>query len=630
MADLLHPARSPALLDAVLARMPGLLWTTDTDLRCHFVAGTAADRLALSADQLIAASALAPAAEDERPHPGLEAHRQALSGESGCYELHVDGAVFQCLVEPLRDAAGIVVGVLGRAEEVAVARDPTARALEREIVEHRQANERLARSERMLSDIITHSPAVIYLKDLDGRYLLINREYLPLPDLPAEEAARRDDFAYFGAAVAVIIRANDQRVLAAQTSMQFEEVVPHDGVDRTFLSIKFPLRDNQGTVYGICGISTDITERSRVEAELRRSEATLAAVIESSSDPICAIDRQFHIVAFNSVLKRYLQSMFGKTPSIGSARGLAPPDELVERWTARFQRALTGERFAAEELITIDVPRHFLVSLNPTVQDGQVTGVTVFGKDITELRRAEEQARHHQAELAHVLRLHTMGELAASVAHEINQPLGAIANYAQGARRRLESGGGDPAELLHSVTEIAREALRAGEITRRVRELLRKENSPHHDADLNAIVRAGVGIAESAARPSGVALYVVTTPDLPPVCVDAIQIEQVVLNLVLNGIEATARSAARVVAVRTNASGANAVEVSVHDSGAGIDPSVAARIFEPFLTTKTNGLGMGLAISRSIVEAHGGRLWATSDAQSGTTFRFTLPAVRER
>ena len=143
--------------------------------------------------------------------------------------------------------------------------------------------------------------------------------------------------------------------------------------------------------------------------------------------------------------------------------------------------------------------RHFLLSIHPIVENGVVTGATVFSKDITERKRAEEQARQHQAELAHVLRLGTMGEMAAGLAHEINQPLGAIANYAQGCVRRLRGGSVDGAELLPIVEEIAREALRAGEIIRRLRDLVRKEGPQQEAVDLNALVRESARIIEPEA-----------------------------------------------------------------------------------------------------------------------------------
>jgi C4-dicarboxylate-specific signal transduction histidine kinase len=250
-------------------------------------------------------------------------------------------------------------------------------------------------------------------------------------------------------------------------------------------------------------------------------------------------------------------------------------------------------------------------------------------REALERKHAEEQVRQHQAHLAHVLRLNTMGEMAAGLAHEINQPLGAIANYAQGCTRRLRGGSVDGAELLPIVEEIAHEALRAGEIIRRLRDLVRKEGPKKAAVDLNALVRESTRIIGPEAVQSGIRVELTLAPDLPPVTCDSIQIEQVLLNLLLNGVEAvqTSGNGERSLTITTAAAGATGIEVAIRDSGGGV-PDPPADVFKPFFSTKPNGLGMGLSISRSIIEAHGGRLWATRNADHGSTFRFTLPLER--
>jgi signal transduction histidine kinase len=242
-----------------------------------------------------------------------------------------------------------------------------------------------------------------------------------------------------------------------------------------------------------------------------------------------------------------------------------------------------------------------------------------------ELRRAQQVALQHQADLAHVLRVDTMGEMTAGLAHEINQPLGAIANYAQGCVRRLRDGTAEPADLLPIVQEIGAEALRAGEVIRRLRDLIRKDGARQVEADLNHLVRESVRLTEPEMRARDVELRLELTPALPPLMCNDIQVEQVLLNLVLNGIEAVDGAAAgqRTLLVRTALANDDAV-VEVCDSGVGL-PAPPADVFAPFYTTKTNGLGMGLSISRSIIEAHGGRLSGMRNPDCGTTFRFTLP-----
>ncbi len=248
-----------------------------------------------------------------------------------------------------------------------------------------------------------------------------------------------------------------------------------------------------------------------------------------------------------------------------------------------------------------------------------------LGRQRAAERRATLELRRHQAELAHVLRVGTMGEMAAQLAHELTQPLGAIANFAAGARRRLLAQGADP-ELIAVVDHVSTEALRAGDIIRRLRALIRKDGPQRSAVAINALVREVAELIRGEAHEHAVRLVLRLDPELPHVAADAVQIEQVLLNLVRNALEAMhdAGGAAPVLTIETRRGSDAAVEVAVHDSGPGIDAAEAERIFEPFHTTKPSGLGMGLAISRSIIEAHGGRLWLSPSGARGATFRFTL------
>lgn len=248
--------------------------------------------------------------------------------------------------------------------------------------------------------------------------------------------------------------------------------------------------------------------------------------------------------------------------------------------------------------------------------------------DITERRQAEEQARRHQSELAHVARLNTMGEMASMLAHELNQPLAAIVNYTQGCVRRLRSGVGDPSDLCAVMDEVRGQAERAGEIIRRLRRFVSKGEPRTAEADINNLVREVAGLADPEARQNGVEICLELAEGLGTVQVDAIQIQQVILNLVRNGIDAMSGAGLdkRVLHIRTSpAETGDEIEVAVSDSGIGIPPEIAEEIFSPFFTTKTKGMGVGLSFSRSLIEAHGGRLSMTPNPERGVTFRFTLP-----
>jgi len=576
---------------------------------------------------------------------------RALRGEfvQGCemYKRTADGARHYLFMGawPVRDAGGAIIAAVCTAADINDRKRAEQQirqlnsALEQRVAERsaelerasavgREAIEALARSRQLLIDITDHTDTAIFLKDLDGRYLLVNREFASLFDLAAAAVIGRTDFDILPRDTALAVRANDARALAAPEPLHIEERIPTRGALRTYLSVKFPLRDGGGRTYGVGGIATDISERKRIEAALEGSQATLSAVIESSTDPIWAVDRDMRMVAFNTIADRQFHRLYRAGMGDDEANRAVPGD-VLERWRGYLRRALGGERFAVEETIEdVDGPHRYLVSLNPTMVEDQVTGAAVFSKDITALRHAEEQARQHQAELAHALRLHTMGEMAASLAHEVNQPLGAIANYAQGCRRRIESGDLDVQALLPTIEAITREALRAGEITRRVREVLRKEDTRRHAVDVEVLVATAVGLAQVTATRLSVTIVCMPAPPLPSVFADSIQIEQVLLNLLLNAAEAGVEGTGPPrVEVCLSAAGPDLIEVAVADNGRGVDVALGERIFEPFLTTKPSGLGMGLAISRSIVEAHSGRLWVAANPTGGAVFRFTLPTA---
>ncbi len=255
--------------------------------------------------------------------------------------------------------------------------------------------------------------------------------------------------------------------------------------------------------------------------------------------------------------------------------------------------------------------------------DGRVTELQGIGRDITDRKRAEEANQ----KLAHASRLAVLGELTASIAHEINQPLGAILSNADAAELLLEAGPGRLDEVRRILADIRKDDLRASEVIRRMRELLGKRPLERQPLDLNEVVAGVLQLLGGDAARRGVALEIDLAPGLPAVHGDRVHLQQVLLNLLLNGMEAMADTPAcrqRRLAVRTARNGGG-VEVAVTDRGTGIPPDRLPRLFESFFTTKPDGMGLGLSIARSIVEAHGGRIWAENRPEGGATFRFTMP-----
>ncbi len=255
-----------------------------------------------------------------------------------------------------------------------------------------------------------------------------------------------------------------------------------------------------------------------------------------------------------------------------------------------------------------------------------LAGVAV---DVTERKHAEEALRDTQRELAHAARLTTLGELAASIAHEINQPLAAISSNGVAGLNWLNRKKPDLGEARDALSRIVRDVGHAADVIRGLRALARKSGPQLTRLDIDEVIGEVLELTGSEMRRQGVTLRTTLAASEQPVVGDRVQLQQVLLNLIMNGVEAmrTVKQRARELAVSSTLDEPGSVLVAVEDTGAGLDPAVAQRIFEPFFTTKSEGLGMGLAICRSIVEVHGGRLWASPRTPHGSAFRFTLPAA---
>jgi PAS domain S-box-containing protein len=253
-----------------------------------------------------------------------------------------------------------------------------------------------------------------------------------------------------------------------------------------------------------------------------------------------------------------------------------------------------------------------------------VRGVSV---DITQRKQAEQEIQLQRDELAHLSRVTMLGELSGSLAHELNQPLTAILSNAQAAQRFLARGNADPVEVNAILTDIVNEDKRAGEVIRRLRLLLQKGQVQHQPLDLNEIVQEVLKLVRNDLFNHSVSVQTQLTPGLPPVPGDRVQLQQVLLNTVMNACHALALVAPkdRVIRLRTTVARPAEIQVEIEDCGCGIPPGNLERIFEPFFTTREGGMGMGLAICRNIIQAHGGKLWAENNAERGATFRFTLP-----
>jgi C4-dicarboxylate-specific signal transduction histidine kinase len=261
-------------------------------------------------------------------------------------------------------------------------------------------------------------------------------------------------------------------------------------------------------------------------------------------------------------------------------------------------------------------------------EEGGNQGVA-FVLDLTERKRAEEALHELESELAHMNRLSVMGELAASLAHEITQPIASARNNARAALNFLDHQPPDLGEVREALGGVVGDADRAGDIIGRIRDHIRKAPPRKDRFDLNEAINEVIVLARSAIAKNGVSVQTRLTEGLFPVQGDRVQVQQVVLNLILNAVEAmgSVDEGARELLISTEQNRTNGVLVAVRDSGPGVDPERIERVFEAFYTTKSSGVGMGLSICRSIIDAHGGRLWADANGPRGAVFQFTLPGA---
>ena len=369
-------------------------------------------------------------------------------------------------------------------------------------IERKRAEDTLRETQRLIQAIFDNSPAVIHVQDLEGHFVLVNRKFEEVAGLPSQEILGKTSFDLFPLNAAAY-DASDRQVIETGTASETEEVFTTDRGDRVFLTTKSLLSDESGKPYALFGISAEITERKKAEADLREM----------------------------------------------------------------------------------------------------------------------------QSELAHLNRVMTVGELATSIAHEINQPLAAIVWNANAALRWLALDPPNLAKAHDSAELIVCDGDRAGQVIARIRALLKKTPPSKTLLDVNEFVNEVVALTQSEIVHHSIHLRVELANDLPQVPGDRIQLQQVMLNLIVNAVEAmlTIADRQRALLITSESFNDNDVRIAVTDNGPGIDPQRALHVFDAFSTSKPEGMGMGLAISRSIIDAHGGRLWTEANDQHGATFQFTLP-----
>ncbi|MBV8936158.1 MAG: PAS domain S-box protein [Alphaproteobacteria bacterium] len=378
------------------------------------------------------------------------------------------------------------------------------------------------------------------------------------------------------------------------------------------------------------GIIRDITDRKAAELAQRESELRLRSILDTVPDAIVVIDAHGIIQSFSPAAER----LFGYPSSevIGHKVNVLMPAPYREAHDSYIERYLrTGERriIGIGRVVTGRRKNGETFPMELQIGEFSFSGAryfTGFARDLTERQEAERRIQDLQAELLHASRLSVMGQMASTMAHELNQPLTAVMNYLEAGRRLLSSRAGNLERLGEMMEKAIGQAQRAGEVIRRLRGFIGKGGSERRIQNLNQLVEEALALALVGARQRGVRTSLKLNDALPPVFVDHVQIQQVLLNLVRNAVEAMEQVERRELTVATRAIPEKGmVEISVADSGPGVAPELANRLFQPFVTTKATGMGLGLSICREIVEGHHGKLSSAAGPAGGAVFCVTLP-----
>lgn len=513
----------------------------------------------------------------------------------------------------------------------------TVLGITRDVTDRMRAKEELRQHQSLLQGLFDHAPMVILVKDRDGHHLMANRQLKSSLAYDPAQIIGTTAHNLFPPEVATKLEANDQQVFATGQPLTVEEHIPIDGTLHTHLSVLFPITDTQGKTNLLGMIATDITERKQMEAALRAQEerltserAFLDAVLEHLNEGVAVSDAQGRVWFANQALERLT----------GYHRGGPVPPSLAALLAGGQQETPTGviagSQVQNELRVLVNAEgalRHILVSQQWHMRDGQPLLVSSM-RDVTAQRTAEVEQHRIEQKLQETQRLESLGRLAGGIAHDFNNLLAIILGNADLVLAGLPPDVPGRASL-NQITSAARQGADLA------RQMLIYAGRDHVLTDrimLNEVIQNDRMLLEASIRKES-RLHIDLAPELPPLLADLGQIRQVVMNLVVNASEAMG-DAGGTISISTKRITCDGeigvdlptgtyIQLTVHDTGEGIDPSIQEWIFDPFFTTRFMGRGLGLAVVRSIVERHRGRIHATSSPGQGATFTVYLPALIE-
>jgi len=532
---------------------------------------------------------------------------------------NVDGSCRWFLIRaaPLRDDQGRIIRWYGTNTD---------------IEELKRAEEEVQKQTAGLDELFEQAPEAVAVLSADDCILRVNKEFTRMFGYEPEEVLGRPINDLIVPDVFLEGSREYTRQLKSGHRVEVETIRSRkDGTDVHVSLLAVPVTTPTGAQVANYAIYRDITKRKRTEALLRESEARFQAMADTAPVMIWTTGTDGLCNYFSKPWLDFTGRTMEQEVGMGWAEGVHPDDvhlyyddflpafhaQKPFRMEYRLRRADGEYRWVIES----GIPRY--------TGEGEFAGYIGSNIDITDLKSAEqerERLREAQAELAHINRVTTMGELTASLAHEIKQPISAAVTDARTCLRWLGRDDPDVSEAREAASRIIQDVTRASEIISRIRSLFKKEEPQRESVDVNEVIREMIVLLRNEASRYSIPIHAELAEDFPKVMADRIQLQQVFMNLMLNGIEAMKdMGTGGKLTIRSQQGEGSHLLVSVSDTGTGLPPEQADKLFNPFFTTKPQGTGMGLSISRSIIESHSGRLWATVNSDGGATFHFTLP-----
>jgi PAS domain S-box-containing protein len=614
--------RSERELRQVIDTIPVMAWTLRPDGVVNFLNRRWMEYSGISLEQYVADPA-GPIHPEDAPRIFEKWHAQMALGKSYEDEMRLRGADgeyrwFLVLITPLCEEDGKIVKWFG----VSV-----------DIEDRKRAERVLFETKSKLELILENSPLAIAGLNLEGQITSWNRAAERLFGWTADEAI-----------------GHLCKTIPPEGRQEYLRVIRRVMLDGTVLglvsfrlnksgglltcSVSFaPQRNERGDLIGITAIIEDITERKQAEQAVQQSQQLLESVLATLPVGVVVTNEEGDIILSNAASKAIWGQLIisGRERWENSRACWHETGKQIEPAEWASIRALNGQTILNDlvDIETFNRERKTIRNSAAPIRnaDGQIAGAVIVNEDVTEAIRSEEKLHQAQAELAHVARVTMMGELTASIAHEVNQPLAGVVTNANAASRWLNIAPPNLDEAREAVQRIARDGARASEVILRIRAILKKSEPSRTSVNLNELIEETVALTQPELKHKKVSLRMDLSPQLPIVLVDRVRLQQVLLNLFVNAGDSLSvvSDRTRILRVRTEQTEPRSVQVVVEDNGAGIKASNTEYLFEPFYTTKSQGLGLGLSISRSIIEAHGGRLWATPNDGQGATFQFSLP-----